>query len=169
MTVSVNEAIQPVVKSITVNASPDEAFRIFTEDFDSWWPRTHHIGKSPMKRAIIEGRPRGRCYTEQEDGTDCDWGSVLVWDPPNRFVMAWQIAASWQFEPDISKSSEVEIRFTPETGGRTRVDLEHRFFDRMPSGGEAMRNGVSAEGGWGSLLQIFAERVDQVALARRAG
>src|SRR5678816_996255 len=84
MTASVNEAIQPVIKSITVNAGPDEAFRVFTEDFDSWWPRSHHIGKSPMKKAIIEGRPRGRCYTQQEDGTDCDWGSILVWDPPKR-------------------------------------------------------------------------------------
>jgi len=81
--------------------------------------------------------------------------------------MAWQIAANWEFEPDVSRSSEVGVRFTPEPGGRTRVDLEHRFFDRMPSGGEAMRNGVSAEGGWGSLLKIFAERVDQVAAARR--
>ena len=167
MTASVNEAIQPVIKSITVNATPEEAFRVFTEDFDSWWPRSHHIGKSPMKKAIIEGRPRGRCYTQQEDGTDCDWGSILVWEPPSRFVMAWQITANWEFEPDVSRSSEVEVRFTPETGGRTRVDLEHRFFDRMPSGGEAMRKGVSAEGGWGSLLRIFAERVDQVAAARR--
>ena len=53
MTASVNEAIQPVLKSITVNATPEEAFRVFTEDFDSWWPRSHHIGKSPMKKAII--------------------------------------------------------------------------------------------------------------------
>ena len=56
----------PVRKSITVNASAEDAFRIFTEDFDSWWPRSHHIGKSPMKRAIVECRQGGRCYTVQE-------------------------------------------------------------------------------------------------------
>lgn len=166
MTASVNDVIQtPVRKSITVNATPEEAFRIFTDDFDSWWPRSHHIGKSPMTKAIIEARRGGRCYTEQEDNTECDWGSVLAWDPPHRFVIAWQIAGNWEFEPDVSRSSEVEIRFTAEGGGeKTRVDLEHRFFDRMTSGAEAMRAGVDAEGGWGTLLRTFSERVDQVAL-----
>src|SRR5438094_4742023 len=116
----------PVRKSITVKASPERAFHVFAEEFDSWWPRTHHIGKVPMKKAIIEGKMGGRCYTEQTDGTDCDWGSVLVWDPPHRLVLAWQIDGQWQYEPDLAKSSEVEVRFTAEGDGSTRIDLEHR-------------------------------------------
>lgn len=152
----------PVRKSITVSASPETAFEVFTEDFDSWWPRSHHIGKSPMTRGIIEGRAGGRCYTEQEDGTECDWGSILAWEPPKRILLAWQITGNWEFEPDLAKSSEVEIRFTPVEGGKTKVDLEHRHFERLASGGEAMRTGVNAEGGWGSLLQLYANRVDQM-------
>lgn len=150
----------PVRKSITVNASPERAFEVFTDDFDSWWPRSHHIGNSPMKKTIIEGKKGGRCYAEQEDGTDSEWGSVLAWEPPRRFVIAWLISGNWQFEPDASKASEVEVRFTPEGAGRTRVDLEHRHFERMTSGGAEMRAGVgAAEGGWGKLLEAFAERV----------
>ena len=68
----------PVRKSIVVETDPERAFALFTEGFDSWWPRTHHIGKSPMKRVIVEGFVGGRCYSEQEDGTECDWGQVLV-------------------------------------------------------------------------------------------
>jgi uncharacterized protein YndB with AHSA1/START domain len=167
MTATVDEMIQvPVRKSITVNATPEEAFRIFTEDFDSWWPRSHHIGKSPMKKALIESRSGGRCYTEQEDGTACDWGSVLAWEPPRRIVIAWQITGNWEFEPDVARSSEVEIRFTPQSGGKTTVDLEHRFFDRLKSGGAAMRTGVDGEGGWGTLLHMFAQRVDGVSSAQ---
>jgi uncharacterized protein YndB with AHSA1/START domain len=75
-------------------------------------------------------------------------------------VIAWLISGNWQFEPDATKASEVEIRFTPEAGGRTRVDLEHRHFERMTSGGPEMRAGVSAEGGWGTLLKAFAARVE---------
>jgi uncharacterized protein YndB with AHSA1/START domain len=153
------DTIEAVRKSITVNASPERAFEVFTEDFDSWWPRSHHIGKSPMKQALIEGRKGGRCYCTQQDGTDSDWGTVLLWDPPRCFVIAWQITGAWAYEPDIGKSSEVEVRFTPEPGGRTRVDLEHRNFDRMTSGAAEMRAGVSAEGGWGVLLEAFAARV----------
>jgi len=64
----------PVRKSITVAASPERAFAVFTDDMDSWWPREHHIGKAPMQRVLVEGQVGGRCYTEQVDGTECDWG-----------------------------------------------------------------------------------------------
>jgi hypothetical protein len=104
--------VTPVVKVISVKASVVRAFDVFTRGFDTWWPREHHIGKSPMKRAIIEGRVGGRCYDEQVDGTDCPWGRVLVWEPPTRLVIAFQITPQWQYEPDLAKSSEVEITFT---------------------------------------------------------
>lgn len=167
MTTTVKEAHGaadvPVRKSVTVKASAEQAFRVFTDDIDSWWPRSHHIGKSPMKRIIIEPSVGGRCYTEQVDGTDCDWGSVLVWEPPRRFVMAWQITTSWQFEPDLAKSSEVEVRFTPLPDGSTRVDLEHRYFGRHGAGAGGMRAAVDAPDGWAGTLGLFAARVAQAA------
>ncbi len=152
---------RPVRRSVTVKASAEHAFRIFTEGFDTWWPRSHHIGKAPMKKAIIEGRAGGRCYTEQTDGTDCDWGTVLVWEPPRRFVMAWQIDGKWQYEPDLAKSSEVEVRFTPEPDGSTRVDLEHRYFDRHGTDADAIRTAIEAPNGWGDLLKLFAAKAVQ--------
>jgi uncharacterized protein YndB with AHSA1/START domain len=114
-----------------------------------------------MKRAIIEGKPGGRCYSEQIDGTECDWGTVLVWEPPRRFVMAWQITADWKHEPDLQKSSEVEVRFTPEADGVTRVDLEHRNLERMGSGAAPMRAAVESSNGWPGVLKLFAERAEQ--------
>lgn len=150
-----------VKKSITVKATVEHAFAIFTEGYDTWWPRSHHIGKSPMEKAIIETRRGGRCYTKQVDGTECDWGQILEWDPPHRFVIAWQITPQWGYEPDLAKSSEVEITFTPTAEGGTRVDLEHRHFERMGPGGATMRVGVDSPGGWGSLLELFAARVEQ--------
>src|SRR5206468_938390 len=82
MTTTTMDSLEvPVRKSITVKASPERAFAVFTEQIDTWWPRSHHIGKSPMKKILIEGHPGGRCYTEQVDGTDCPWGQVLVWEP----------------------------------------------------------------------------------------
>lgn len=151
--------LAPVRKTIEVKASAARAFEIFTADFDSWWPRSHHIGKAPMKRAIIEQKAGGRCYSEQTDGTDCDWGSVLVWDPPARVVIAWQINTDWTFQPSVAKSSEVEIRFTPQPSGMTRVDLEHRLLDRHGAGAGTMRTTIDSENGWGMLLKTYADRV----------
>jgi uncharacterized protein YndB with AHSA1/START domain len=156
MTTVESGSVTPVRKSITVKVSAERAFDVFTNGFDTWWPRGHHIGKSPMKKAIVEGKAGGRCYTEQVDGTDCDWGSVLVWEPPKRVVIAWQITPTWQYEPDLSKSSEVEITFTPEAAGSTRVDLEHRCFERHGAGAPAMKAGVEGPGGWAGLLQEYA-------------
>jgi uncharacterized protein YndB with AHSA1/START domain len=151
----------PVRRSVIVRARADHAFRVFTEGIDTWWPRSHHIGKSPMKRTIIEGRVGGRCYCEQIDGTECDWGQILVWEPPRRFVMAWQIGPAWQYEPDLARSSEVEVRFTPEGDGSVRVDLEHRYFERLGAGGDAMRAAVDSAGGWGSLMDLFRAQAEQ--------
>ncbi len=150
----------PVRKSITVKASAERAFQVFTEGFDTWWPRDHHIGKSPMKKAIIEGFPGGRLYSEQADGADCPWGEILIWEPPQRFVMAWKISPQWQYEADPAKASEVEVRFTPEPDGSTRVDLEHRYFERHGAGWDAMRNAVDESAmGWGGLLEIYSQAV----------
>jgi len=160
-TMAEHDTTSPLQKSITVRASAERAFQVFTSEFDSWWPRSHHIGKSPMKRAIIEGHAGGRCYTEQEDGPDCPWGTVLEWDPPRRFVFSWMITPEYGYEPDPAKASEVEVCFTPIEGGQTRVDLEHRHFERHGAGGAKMRASVDTEGGWGTLLGMFADRVHQ--------
>jgi uncharacterized protein YndB with AHSA1/START domain len=154
----------PVRKSIVVNASVHDAFDVFTTEIDSWWPRTHHIGTSPMARAVVEPRAGGRCYTEQMDGTECNWGRVLAWEPPRRLVFAWQITHQWGYQPDLSKASEVEVRFIP-VGDATRVELEHRHFERHGEGGESMRASVDAPNGWTTIMGLYANRVKERAAA----
>ena len=156
-----SSSIAPVRKTVTVRASAERAFRVFTEGFDTWWPRSHHIGKSPMTRAIVQPWAGGRCYCEQVDGTECDWGTVTAWQPPSRLVLAWQITGDWRYEPDVAKSSEVEVTFTPLPDGSTRVDVEHRHLERHGAGGPAMRTAVDSPNGWGGLLQMFADRAEQ--------
>jgi uncharacterized protein YndB with AHSA1/START domain len=153
--------ITPVRKAVTVQADAARAFRVFTEGFDTWWPRSHHIGKSPMTKGILEGRVGGRCYSEQQDGTECDWGSILVWEPPHRLVIAWKITSEWGYEPDLAKSSEVEIIFRQQGDGATLVELEHRHLERHGAGAASMRTGIDSEGGWGMLLRLFGDKVDQ--------
>jgi len=149
----------PVRKSVLVNVPASEAFDIFTTEVDTWWPRSHHIGKSPMKRILIEPREGGRCYSEQVDGTECDWGRVLAWEPPRRLLLAWQITHDWNYQPDVAKSSEVEVRFVALAQGSTRVEVEHRHFERHGTGGASMRTSVDAPNGWTLVMSLYADRV----------
>jgi hypothetical protein len=155
--------VDPVRKSVRVRASVERAFRVFTGEMDTWWPRTHHIGSSPMTGIVVEGRPGGEIYSDQEDGTRCPWATVLVWEPPQRFVMAWRVTPEWQYESDLARCSEVELRFTPADDGTTLVELEHRDFERHSGAVADMRDKVNGEGGWTGLLTLFATRADQAA------
>lgn len=74
--------------SITLRVPVERAFSVFTEGFDSWWPREHHIGTAEMAEAVLEPRFDGRWFERGVDGAECDWGRVLVWDPPNHVAMS---------------------------------------------------------------------------------
>jgi uncharacterized damage-inducible protein DinB/uncharacterized protein YndB with AHSA1/START domain len=154
---TITEPATSVHKSVRVKADPARAFSVFTEGFDTWWPRGHHIGKKPLQKAVIEPRVGGRCFGREADGVECQWGTVTAWEPPNRFVIAWQIDPSWQFDPDLSHAGEVEIRFTSEAGGMTRVDLDHRHLERHGKDFDKIRTGVAGPGGWSGLLQLFGK------------
>lgn len=145
-----------VRREVTVNAPPDRAFSVFTERFDAWWPRSHHIGAAEMREGVLEPREGGRWYERGVDGSECDWGEVLAWDPPHRLVLSWHINCDWTYDPDPARASEVEVTFTP-TGDGTRVELVHRNFERHGAGGDELRRSVAGSGGWGGLLELYAK------------
>ena len=147
----------PVRKTIRVNAAAARAFDVFTAGFARWWPRSHHIGAAPMKEAFIEPRVGGRWYERGEDGSECEWGKVLVWEPPARVVLGWQIRSDFKYDP--TAMSEVEIRFVAESTGVTVVELEHRNIERLGAAAEEFRKRVDSPNGWGLILQTYAAAV----------
>lgn len=82
-------SIEPVVKTITVACSPEEAFRYFTADFSMWWPAATHsvVGyasefKDKPAAVIFEPRVGGRIFERTRSGEEYLWGSLLAWGPP---------------------------------------------------------------------------------------
>jgi uncharacterized protein YndB with AHSA1/START domain len=136
-----------------VKAAADRAFAAFTRDIGRWWPRTHSIGSSPQTDVLIEGRPGGRWYERGADGSECEWGKVLVWEPPTRLVLAWQLTAAWKYDPTLV--TEVELTFTGLPEGGTRVDLEHRHLERYGELAERVRDAVGSERGWQGILRSY--------------
>jgi uncharacterized protein YndB with AHSA1/START domain len=153
------ETTVAVRRSVTVAATPERAFDVFTAGFKSWWPiESHHIGKTMATDVVIDPHAGGRWFERDADGNECDWGAVLAFEPPHRLLLAWQLTPEWAYDPDPEKGTEVEVTFTAVDGG-TLVELEHRGFEKHGESGTKMRDAVGAPGGWGDLLDAFAKAV----------
>jgi len=142
---------------VTVGVPVERAFDVFTSGFDTWWPRSHHIGGADMQEAIIEPRTGGRWFEKDVDGSECNWGEVLAWDPPRHVALSWHLNPEWQYDPDPARASRIDVHFTSLGPASTRVELMHSAIDHHGPNWQQVRDGVSSEGGWPSLLQLFAD------------
>lgn len=149
---ALNEAT--VRASVRVRAPIDHVFEVFTSDMSGWWPRTHHIGSVPMVATIVEPRVGGRWYEIGNDGSQCDWGVVLDWDPPRHLALSWHLDGDFRYDPDGGRASRVDVRFDAQPDGSTVVELIHSGLDRHGPTWRRLRDGVS--GGWRTILGQFA-------------
>ena len=156
-----NKTIQPapVRRTVAVKAPPQRAFEVFTSGIGRWWPKSHHIGPVDPETVIIEPRDGGRWFERSPDGSECELGKVLVWDPPSRLVLVWQLTAEWRYDADLI--TEVEVRFIAEGESSTRVELEHRHLERLGDTAEALRKSIDAPSGWGLILGLYAQAASQ--------
>jgi uncharacterized protein YndB with AHSA1/START domain len=147
--------VPPVRKSVTVAAPQARAFDVFAGRIGEWWERSHSIGSAPQTDVTIEPRAGGRFYETCADGTELDWGRVLVWEPPARLVLAWQLTAEWKFDPGFT--TEVEVNFVALGPATTRVDLEHRLIANYGAAAAKVRESLDSTKGWGGLLARYSE------------
>ncbi len=155
--------IEPIRKSLVVEAPIARAFSVLTEHMTMWWPRTHHVGASPMAACVVEPRVGGRWYEVGADGSECPWGRVLAWEPPTRVVLAWQLNAAFAFDPDLV--TEVEFTLHAQGERRTRVEFEHRHLERLGEAAAAAAAAQAMDGGWGGILALYAQTAGQSATA----
>ena len=141
--------IEVVRKTVTVDCAVEEAFRIFTADAMSWWPVESHSIHETVSEIVFEPREGGEVYEVSASGEKGHWATVLAWEPPGRLVLAWNI-----LNADASPT-EVEVRFLAERGG-TRVELEHRGWERLAENGETKRSNYDS--GWDFVLGRYVER-----------
>jgi uncharacterized protein YndB with AHSA1/START domain len=145
-----------VSSSVVVEAPIERAFKVFTEDFGAFKPPEHNLLAVEIAETVFEPRVGGYVYDRGVDGSECRWARVLAYEPPHRVVISWDISPQWEIETERARTSEVEVRFIPESSGRTRLQLKHRNLDRHGDGWEGMRDGVGGDQGWPLYLQRFA-------------
>jgi uncharacterized protein YndB with AHSA1/START domain len=148
-----------VRRSISVDAPRARAFEVFV-NMTAWWPlATHTIGAAPARASIIEPQVGGRWYGIDKNGDEHGIGHVLVYEPPERIVLTWEISEDWQYDPSLL--TEVEVRFIPESETRTRVELEHRRLDLYGERAEAQRENYESDNAWTYVLDCFAKVANQ--------
>ena len=139
--------IEPLRMSFVVACPADHAFAVWTERASSWWPVTHTVTAERGLEVVFEGRPGGRIFERTRAGVEVDWGEITVWEPPGRLGYLWHIAT------DRSDATEVEIRFVDQGDDTTRVDIEHRGWERLGSRGPSWRD--ENRGGWDGVLPHY--------------
>ena len=151
--------IDPIHATVTVRRTPEDAFRVFTREMGSWWPlqafsmaEDAEEGQVKAESVIVEEREGGRVYEVMSDGNQGTWATILAWEPPRRLVLAWK--------PNRTDNppTELEVTFTAD-GESTRVDLEHRGWERLGALAEEARAGYGEN--WNGVLALFAGAAEQ--------
>ncbi len=147
-------SLTAIKKDLTVEASQETAFKVFTEKMDLWWPRTHHVGACPMRELVLEAKHGGRWYSKHEDDSEVDIGYVQTYQPYDLFVLAWQVNSDFRYDPEMI--TEVIIQFIPEGPKTTRVKLEHRDLQKLGSG----KTVESMDQGWGMIMELYKQQAE---------
>jgi hypothetical protein len=142
--------IEPLRISFDVECPPEHAFMVWTTRIDTWWPRDHTVtGNAEL--VVLESGLGGRIFERTVDGTEHQWGEVTLWDPPSELGYRWHLGS------DPATATDVAIRFRPEGITTTRVEIEHRGWERLGEAATEWRARNNA--GWDSLLPHFEEAV----------
>jgi hypothetical protein len=146
----------PVRQSVVVRSDVAHTFDTFVRTIGTWWPaQPLSAGKERVRDITIEPREGGRVYETWDDGTTVEWGELLAWEPPGRFIMTWAISTP--------VPTEVELTFTALGPALTRVAVEHRGWEALTE--EQLRQDCAAPGGyssgayvtgWALILERFA-------------
>jgi uncharacterized protein YndB with AHSA1/START domain len=139
--------IEPLRMSFEVACPVERAFQVWTGKISRWWPADHSVSGEDGLLVVLEGKPGGRIFERTPTGVEFDWGEVTVWEPPTR------LAYLWHLRRDRADATEVDITFVDQGNSTTRVEIEHRGWERLGAQGKDWRD--ANQGGWSTLLPHY--------------
>src|SRR5690349_9601801 len=141
--------IEPVRKQLKVSLSAQQAFELFTDGIGKWWPLlTHSVGEEQAETCFLEGWVGGRIVEVLKDGSQAEWGRVLIWDPPHRVSFTWHPGRGPETAQDVT------VTFSEAPDG-TQVELVHIGWETLGALGQARRDGYVQ--GWDLVLGKYVE------------
>jgi len=144
----------PIHKIIDVPLTPEEAFALFTDDIDSWWPgATHSVsagdGDTPHN-IRIEPHKGGKIIETTKNGEEFIWGEIIAYNP-GAFV-----SFTWHPGKPETAATVVAVSFKESKDG-TQCDLTHGGFDILGPLADAVSTSYMTV--WGLALGCYCSVV----------
>jgi uncharacterized protein YndB with AHSA1/START domain/uncharacterized protein YciI len=140
-------ALPPIHREVLVDAVPDTAFTLFTEQIAKWWPLAD---LSVFGEGSTVSFSDGALTERSADGQAAEWGTVTSWRPPDELSLTWHPGR------DGESASQVTVTFT-EAGAQTLVVIEHAGWEVFADPAAAR---AEYDHGWPEVLKLYQEFAD---------
>ncbi|MEO8241933.1 MAG: SRPBCC domain-containing protein [bacterium] len=134
--------IEPLVMRFEVPCSQQNAFEVFLDKMDTWWP----LGKFtvsamtgvPATTIRVDAREGGDIVEVGGDGTEVVWGTILTLDRYTRVTMDFHIPRPGDV---VTRRPLLEMDFVPLSATQTRVILRQSNYEALGEIGASVRGG----------------------------
>jgi uncharacterized protein YndB with AHSA1/START domain len=139
--------IEPLRKQLKVSLPTQPAFELFTAGIGKWWPLlTHSVGEEQAVTCFFEGWLGGRIVEVLKDGSQSEWGRVILWEPFHKVSFYWYPGRA------ADTAQEVTVTFNEISTG-TLVELVHTGWENLGAVAQARRDGYDT--GWDYVLAKY--------------
>jgi hypothetical protein len=145
--------IAPLKLSFDVACSAEHAFTVWTSGISTWWPPDHTVTGQGDVVIVLQSQVGGRIYERTAEGVEHDWGEVTIWKPPTRLGYLWHIGR------DRATATEVDIHFRAQGNTATRIEIEHRGWERLGETGGDWRE--RNRFGWETVLPHYLSALEK--------
>jgi uncharacterized protein YndB with AHSA1/START domain len=136
-----------ITKEVHVDATPETAYRVFTEQIGAWWPLERYSVLDGVQTVVFEN---DRIVERAADGSESVWGEVLDYEVAGRLRFTWHPGRD-------DEPTEVEVTFAADGDG-TLVTLVHSGWEALSEERRAGR--VDYDNGWPGVLELYRKAVE---------
>lgn len=120
-----------VEQSILVEAKPERVWQGWVTEISAWWSKPYFIDPENVTGLILEPRLGGRFIEEWGKEAGYLLGQVIEWLPPQRLSYTWS-ERSWSGILTVVHLEFIDLK------DRTKINLIHEGFERLPDGKEQL-------------------------------
>ena len=144
--------IEPLIRTIEVPCSQKNAFEVFLDKMDTWWPlgkfTVSAMAGQPARAIRVDARVGGQIIEVGGDGTEVVWGNILTLERHSRLALDFHIPQPGDV---VTTRPLLELDFEALGPTQTRVTLTQSNFEALGDMGAPVRGGYDF--GWKVIFE----------------